>query len=322
MARRKFKSEQEVNDFYDEKKLKTEVQYESRIRDIDSQINTIEDKSSAYNKYYASNEELAEQRNKLLSDFESQTVDTTRLEIQVEIKRNRYNALESQWSVTEDASDRENIKQEAIRVGNEIQEVESRIESAKQQDELTRQRYYEQDRILVKKIERNNERIESQNKLKDKQDELFKKKAILSEKTEEDLSEIERKRGDALEKLPKGIPSKTIDIEFFTYGMVSSGSDRYITVKVVATITVPANYTEDDIKKESKFLLKLCDDAWQYIEGTENISATVDISYEFFRPSSKGIYHYDERLKLTYTASDEIFVPEDYTFKNDEYIAD
>lgn len=321
MARRKFTDEKDVNDFYDEKKFKADLQYESRTRDIDRKLVENDERILAkYDKYYATNEALTEQRNILREKFESRAFDTTNLEAQIEIKRNRYTALETQWALTEDSQQRDIIKAEAIREGSEIEELESRVKDIKDREETARQSYEEKDSKIVKRIEKNYEQLEKVRKFEDKQDELTEKRAILTEKYEEDLSEIERKREEALENLPKGIPPKTIEIEFFAYGKVSPGSDRYLTVTVKAEVTVPSTYKESNIESEDKFLLELCEKAWQYVEDGGEKRANVGIGYEFSRPDSKGIYHFDERMGMEYKATDEILIPEGFIFKDNEYI--
>jgi len=277
-----------VDDYYDERGLQLEAQYESRIRDIDEKIyNNDQKRVSQLDDLLEQNSQLNDDRESLRLGYERSGSDILLLEEKLEQRRNRYYLLESQWSQTENAQERDAIKSEAIRVGTEIEELEANIGVAEERNAENKRRYYEQDRAVVRKIDENNEKLKKIEELDTKNKALGDKKSRLSSKLEEDIEKNEAQREKAREKVRQLIPNDPRDVEFYTFGVYSDGTKRMGIVKVNAVINLPKDYATTAIPND--VMLEIAKMAWQYIYDIgENPVPTENIEWEFAKPSSKG----------------------------------
>jgi hypothetical protein len=277
-----------VDDYYDERALQLEAQYESRIRDIDEKIyNNDQKKPSRVEDLLEQNSQLYDDRELLRIGYEQSGSDILLLEEKLEQRRNRYYLLESQWAQTEEAQERDAIKAEAIRVGAEIEELEANIGIAEERNAENKRRYYEQDMAVVRKIDENNEKLKKIEEIDAKNRKLDEKKSLLTGKLEEDIEKNEAYREKAREKARQLIPNETRDVEFYTFGVYSDGTKRMGIVKVNAVINLPKDYTVTAIPND--VMLEIAKMAWQYIYDIgENPVPTENIEWEFAKPSSKG----------------------------------
>jgi len=277
-----------VDDYYDERALQLEAQYESRIRDIDEKIyNNDQKKPSRVEDLLEQNSQLNDERELLRIGYEQSGSDILLLEEKLEQRRNRYYLLESQWAQTEEAQERDAIKAEAIRVGAEIEELEANIGISEERNAENKRRYYEQDMAVVRKIDENNEKIKKIEELEAKNKKLDEKKSLLTGKLEEDIEKNEAQREKAREKVRQLIPNETRDVEFYTFGVYSDGTKRMGIVKVNAVINLPKDYATTAIPND--VMLEIAKMAWQYIYDIgENPVPTENIEWEFAKPSSKG----------------------------------
>jgi len=281
-------AEQGVDDYYDERALQLEVQYESRVRDIDEKIYDNDQKRiSQADNLLEQNSLLNDERESLRIDYGRSGSDILLLEEKLEQRRNRYYLLESQWSQTENAQERDAIKSEAIRVGTEIEELEANIGIAEERNAENKRRYYEQDRAVVRKIDENNEKLKKIEELDTKNKALGDKKSRLSSKLEEDIEKNEAQREKAREKVRQLIPNDPRDVEFYTFGVYSDGTKRMGIVKVNVVINLPKDYAVTAIPND--VMLEIAKQAWQYIYDIgENPVPTENIEWQFSKPSSKG----------------------------------
>jgi len=277
-----------VDDYYDERGLQLEAQYESRIRDIDEKIyNNDQKRVSQLDDLLEQNSQLNDDRESLRLGYERSGSDILLLEEKLEQRRNRYYLLESQWAQTEEAQERDAIKAEAIRVGAEIEELEANIGISEERNAENKRRYYEQDMAVVRKIDENNEKIKKIEELEAKNKKLDEKKSLLTGKLEEDIEKNEAQREKAREKVRQLIPNETRDVEFYTFGVYSDGTKRMGIVKVNAVINLPKDYATTAIPND--VMLEIAKMAWQYIYDIgENPVPTENIEWEFAKPSSKG----------------------------------
>ena len=277
-----------VDDYYDERALQLEAQYESRIRDIDEKIyNNDQKRVSQLDDLLEQNSQLNDDRESLRLGYERSGSDILLLEEKLEQRRNRYYLLESQWAQTEEAQERDAIKAEAIRVGAEIEELEANIGISEERNAENKRRYYEQDMAVVRKIDENNEKIKKIEELEAKNKKLDEKKSLLTGKLEEDIEKNEAQREKAREKVRQLIPNETRDVEFYTFGVYSDGTKRMGIVKVNAVINLPKDYATTAIPND--VMLEIAKMAWQYIYDIgENPVPTENIEWEFAKPSSKG----------------------------------
>jgi len=281
-------TEQGVDDYYDERALQLEVQYESRVRDIDEKIYDNDQKKLLQAEdLLEQNSQLNDDRESLRIGYEQSGSDILLLEEKLEQRRNRYYLLESQWGQTENAQERDAIKAEAIRVGTEIEELEANIGIAEERNAENKRRYYEQDRAVVRKIDENNEKIKKIEELEAKNKKLDEKKSLLTGKLEEDIEKNEAQREKAREKVRQLVPNEPRDVEFYTFGVYSDGTKRMGIVKVNVVINLPKDYAVTAIPND--VMLEIAKLAWQYIYDIgENPVPTENIEWEFAKPSSKG----------------------------------
>ncbi len=277
-----------VDDYYDERALQLEAQYESRIRDIDEKIyNNDQKKPSRVEDLLEQNSQLNDERELLRIGYEQSGSDILILEEKLEQRRNRYYLLESQWGQTENAQERDAIKAEAIRVGAEIEELEANIGISEERNAENKRRYYEQDMAVVRKIDENNEKIKKIEELDAKNKKLDEKKSLLTNKLEEDIGKNEAYREKAKEKARQLVPNEPRDVEFYTFGVYSDGTKRMGIVKVNAVINLPKDYAVTAIPND--VMLEIAKMAWQYIYDIgENPVPTENIEWEFKKPTSKG----------------------------------
>jgi len=277
-----------VDDYYDERALQLEAQYESRIRDIDEKIyNNDQKRISQAEELLEQNSQLNDDRELLRIGYEQSGSGILLLEEKLEQRRNRYYLLESQWAQTEEAQERDAIKAEAIRVGAEIEELEANIGISEERNAENKRRYYEQDMAVVRKIDENNEKIKKIEELDAKNKKLDEKKSLLTNKLEEDIGKNEAYREKAKEKARQLVPNEPRDVEFYTFGVYSDGTKRMGIVKVNAVINLPKDYAVTAIPND--VMLEIAKMAWQYIYDIgENPVPTENIEWEFKKPTSKG----------------------------------
>jgi hypothetical protein len=277
-----------VDDYYDERALQLEAQYESHIRDIDEKIyNNDQKRISQADDLLEQNSQLNDERELLRIGYEQSGSDILLLEEKLEQRRNRYYLLESQWAQTENAQERDVIKSEAIHVGAEIEELEANIEIAEERNAENKRRYYEQDRAIVQKIDENNEKIKKIEELESKNKKLDEKKSILAGGLEDDIEKNEAYREKAKEKVRQLIPNDPRDVEFYTFGVYSDGTKRMGIVKVNAVINLPKDYPVTAIPND--VMLEIAKQAWQYIYDLgENPVPVENIEWDFNKPTSGG----------------------------------
>lgn len=293
------RTEEDINDYYNDRSLEIKSQYESRMRDINTAIYENDQKIADTQSYYQDNLILSEERARLLEDYERDTVNITELEKQYEIKNTRYEALDTLWAETEDPAERDRIKQEAISVYEEKSQIQYAINNAKEENAQRRQEYNEDDRALVRQIDSNRKRINKIQNIEQKQQSLVNKEKRLSDELEEDLAKNEARRAKELETT-----SVTKDIEFYAYGSYSEGG-RKATLKITATITGPVGFVFADVPKD--VLKAIAIDGWDYVdnEGENAINPSL-MEFSESKPDEKGIYHFDDRKDITYTHDEVI----------------
>lgn len=293
------RTEEDINDYYNDRSLEIKSQYESRMRDINTAIYENDQKIADTQSYYQDNLILSEERARLLEDYERDTVNITELEKQYEIKNTRYEALDTLWAETEDPAERDRIKQEAISVYEEKSQIQYAINNAKEENAQRRQEYNEDDRALVRQIDSNRKRINRIQNIEQKQQSLVNKEKRLSDELEEDLAKNEARRAKELETT-----SVTKDIEFYAYGSYSEGG-RKATLKITATITGPVGFVFADVPKD--VLKAIAIDGWDYVDNKgENAINPALMEFSETKPDEKGIYHFDDRKDIDYTHDEVI----------------
>jgi len=293
------RTDEDINDYYDDRSLELKAQYESRIRDIDEQIYNNDLKIQEAEQYYQENLLLGSERSQLLNAYERDTTNISELEKQYENKNNRYEALDTLWAQTEDPAERDRIKAEAINVYNEKEAIQTEINNAKQENIERRREYYNDDRKLVKQIDSNNKKIRKIESVDDKQQALVSKKRRLSEKLEEDLAKNQSQREKELKTT-----AVTKQIDFYAYGAYSEGG-RKATLRITAMITGPVDFVFADVPKD--VLKAIAIDGWDYVanEGENAINPAL-MEFSETKPDEKGIYHFGDRKDISYTHEETI----------------
>lgn len=242
------RSEEAINAYYDARELELQAQYESRIRDIDTQLYENDEEIQGIQEYYLDNQELVKQRDTLLADYERSTSQITELEKQYEIKDNRYQALDTLWSQTPDPAERDRIKQEAIGVYYERERIADEIAQAKQSNATNYRAYAEKDREIVQQIDSNNVRISKLRTLEGKQQKLVDKQKRYSGQLDRDLEKNESARENALKNI--NIPVLNTRVKKYVSGPVSKNKNRIVVLPLIVSIDYPEGENPREIPEE------------------------------------------------------------------------
>jgi len=282
-------TEQGVDDYYDNRKIELQSQYESRARDIDT-------------KWFALNDDLTviqttrEENIKEISlQIKTNNEELTRLKTELDtIPDTDVTQLDEQISILSDEIDEQSKSGYVSR--NTADKYNKLV---LQRDELLKPRLQgEKLNTEIERLEANNKALESlgvnvnektpqELELESKQKKLDTKRDILTSGLEEDIEKNEEEREKVKEKLEKLIPNDPRDVEFYTFGVYSDGTKRMGIVKVNAVINLPKDYATTAIPND--VMLELAKQAWQYIYDIgENPVPTENIEWEFKKPTSKG----------------------------------
>lgn len=318
MAKPKFVTEEQVNDYYDERRFKIENSYYSRVRDIDSKIVEIDELTSEKrNDIYDANADLAQQRDRLMDEYARGSEGIFQMEQELEIKRNRYQLLDTQFTQTEDPAERENIRNEAVQVGAEIQDLKSKIGTAQRQDFQRKQETWDEVQKVNQKILANNKKLEKLSGLEEKQNALVSKRDELAEKFDSDIQRNEQLRQQALDKLPKTVPDRVVDVDGYGWTDYCDGG-RIITVPIKFSVRLPEDLSIKDIPQD--ILQQMALDALAYlIDEGENVPGGFML-WSDTKPTGAGDYHFGDR-GIAYSRT-EVIEPEydGYTLTPEGYI--
>jgi hypothetical protein len=283
------RSEENINTYYNQRELQLQAQYESRARDIDTQIYDNDEKLGAVDDYYYKNDELADQQKILLQEYEQSTQGITELEQQAEIKRSRYYALEELWSQTEDANERARIKEEAIQTATELQQIEDKIRTAEMQNRVLKQNYWDETQKIQAKILSNNKKISKLSELEENQGALSHRKARLAEELQVDLDKNEKYRQSELKNI--NVPILNTKVKKYASGPVSKNKKRVVVIPFTISIDYPQGVDVRDIPPEEMDRLGI--EAFDLVSVEYVTPNPTEMTITDRPPSGEGLDVYD-----------------------------
>lgn len=304
MGKPKFRTEKQVNDYYDERRFKIENRYYSRVRDIDNKMLENDEKLDRMQSGLdEQNAVLAQQRDRLFAEYERDTQSTLELEQQLEIERNRYQLLSEAWSQEEDPQRRQEIKDSAIETANKIDSLKSDIKNAEQQDFERKQRLWGDIQDVNRDIKKNEKKLDRQSELEAKQNQLVSKRDELSDGFDSDIQRNEQLRQRDIDNLPDVIPAKVIDVEGFGWTNYCDGG-RIITVPIQFSIRLPEDMELKDVPKE--VFAEMAMDAYEYVTVTEGgVVPGGYFDWTSKRPTGAGDYHFGDK-GIAYNRTDPV----------------
>lgn len=280
------RSETAINRYYNARALELEAQYESRVREVDRKIYDYAEGDKGLATYSEQNEELFAEQKKLLEEYERASEGITALEQQAEVKRSRYNALENLWYQTEDATERDRIKAEAVKTAQELDEIEGTIKTVQEQNRTVKQRYWDDTKLIQDKILANNRKMQE---LEGKQDELYNRKGALEQQLSADLEKNESAREKALTKI--NVKVKNIKIKKHASGPVSKDRKRIVVVPFTISIDYPEGENPSEIPDD--VLMELGIEACDLV-GAEYVTPNPsEMKITDSAPSGGGLDIYD-----------------------------
>lgn len=280
------RSEEAINAYYDAREIELQAQYESRIRDIDTQLYENDEEIQGIQEYYLDNQELVKQRDTLLADYERSTSQITELEKQYEIKDNRYQALDTLWSQTPDPAERDRIKQEAIGVYYERERIADEIAQAKQSNATNYKAYAEKDREIVQQIDSNNVKISKLRTLEGKQQKLVDKQKRYSGQLDRDLEKNTTQKEKELKNIR--IPVLTARLKRYASGPVSTNEKRLVVVPFTLVVDYPEGVSLKELSDEIYDDIEFDNLGEQYVIPNPSLMEISDTP-----PSGSGLDIYD-----------------------------
>jgi len=319
LARPKFRTEQEVNDYYDERGFKIENKYYSRIRYIDGKmLENEEDIAKIEERLESKNAPLLKKRDKLLEEYQEETQPTTELEKQMEIERNRWYLLSEVLSKESDPEKRREIEDSMRDTAGKMTSIESNIKDAKQQDFERRQKLWSDIQDTNAKINADTRKLEKIAKIEADQDQRISKKDEIAEKFDSDIQRNERLRQQAIDNLPKTVPDRVVDVDGYAWTDYCDGG-RIITVPIKFSIRLPDELTIQDIPQD--ILQQMATEAYDYV--TIDMGEIVPgglMLWSDIKPTGAGDYHFGDR-GIAYNRT-EVIEPEydGYRLTSEGYI--
>jgi len=285
------RTEDSINAYYNRRETELQAQYESRLRELDTQLYENDEKMRAIQVYYDANQDLIDERNELLEEYERGTVDTTNIVQQIAILDNRYNRLEDAWYVTEEKEKRDAIKDEAIKTYAEKQALEERIKLMEEQDAEVRKRYFDDAGKIDKKIQANNKKITKLSEIEEKQQEIIAKERRYADELQADLEKNEVQREKELENL--AVKVLNVKVKKYASGPVSKNRKRLVVVPFVVSIDYPEGENPAEIPEDK--LVELGIEACDLVAGDYVTPNPSEMSITDAPPSGSGwdIYDYE-----------------------------